>query len=78
MYDFYYYYYINYEWPWNECYVYLRIVVISYCSYLSYLLCMYEIATFVLHVHDALMALDFQNCLLVVIQKKKKLPLFFI
>ena len=37
---------------------------------------MYEIAMFVLHIHDALMALDFQNSLLVVIQKKKSLPLF--
>ena len=45
-----------------------KIVVISYYFYLSYLLCMYEIAMFVLHVHDALMALDFQNSLLIVIQ----------
>ena len=36
---------------------------------------MYEIATFVLHVHNALMALDFQNSLLVVI-KKKVTPIF--
>ena len=32
---------------------------------------MYEIATFVLHVHNTPMALDFQNSLLVVIKKKK-------
>ena len=31
---------------------------------------MYELAMFVLHVHDALMALGFQNSLLVVVQKK--------
>ena len=31
---------------------------------------MYEIVTFVLHVYDALMALDFQNSLLVIVQKK--------
>ena len=39
---------------------------------------MYEIATFVLHVHDALMALNFQNSLLIVIQKKKNYPYFHI
>ena len=31
---------------------------------------MYEIATFVLYIHDALMALDFQNSLLIIVQKK--------
>ena len=38
---------------------------------------MYEIATFVLYVHDVLMALGFQNNLFVIVQKKKKFTLIF-
>ena len=37
---------------------------------------MYKIATFVLYVHNALMALGFQNSLFVIVQKKKNYPYF--
>ena len=37
---------------------------------------MYEMVTLVLYVHDALMALGFQNSLFVIVQKKKIYPYF--
>ena len=68
------YYYINHEWLWNECYVYLNYYY-SGRFYLFYLHGMYEIARFILCGHDALMALDFQINLFVIVQKKNY-PLF--